>query len=71
MAPQRFVGWKWSLYDHFHRENGFWEIGAKLRPMTDEGGDPACWLHRVCDDCGAVIEDDDHRCRGEDETPAN
>lgn len=20
-------------------------------------GDPACWLHRVCDECGAVFDD--------------
>ena len=24
--------------------------------VSDFGGDPACWLHRVCDDCGTVIE---------------
>jgi hypothetical protein len=22
-----------------------------------EGGDPACWLNRVCDECGAFRED--------------
>lgn len=22
-----------------------------------EGGDPACWLERVCDECGAMRED--------------
>ena len=22
-----------------------------------EGGDPACWLDRVCPDCGAFLED--------------
>jgi hypothetical protein len=27
------------------------------------GGDPVCWLHLVCEDCGALIErpDDPHR----------
>jgi hypothetical protein len=29
----------------------------------DEGGDPACWLDRVCEDCGAFLEDDrPHDC---------
>jgi phosphinothricin acetyltransferase len=28
-----------------------------------QGGDPACWLDRVCDDCGAVIEGTAHVCR--------
>lgn len=23
---------------------------------TDMGGDPACWLHQVCDRCGALVE---------------
>ena len=32
--------------------------------MTDEGGDPACWLDQVCDECGAFIEAGvDHECR--------
>ena len=33
--------------------------------MADEsaGGDPACWLERVCDDCGRFIEDPaTHHC---------
>src|SRR5439155_4176064 len=30
--------------------------------MTAEGGDPACWLDRVCEVCGAVIENDGHEC---------
>jgi hypothetical protein len=25
--------------------------------MTELGGDPACWLHLVCDACGAVLDD--------------
>lgn len=25
--------------------------------MTDEGGDPACWLNRVCTECGLFLED--------------
>ena len=31
--------------------------------MTDLGGDPACWLDRVCDDCGAYVDDGGHVCR--------
>lgn len=26
-------------------------------------GDDACWLGRVCDDCGALITDGEHECR--------
>ena len=30
--------------------------------MSDEGGDPACWLDQVCDDCGAIhAADEPHR----------
>ncbi len=24
----------------------------------DEGGDPACWLNRVCPACGRLVEED-------------
>lgn len=24
---------------------------------ADAGGDPACWLHRVCVECGLFLED--------------
>jgi hypothetical protein len=34
--------------------------------MTDvEGGDPVCWLHLACPDCGAIPdpgEEDSDRC---------
>jgi hypothetical protein len=32
--------------------------------MTDRvGGDPACWLDRVCEECGRLMEDDvAHHC---------
>ncbi|WP_437582392.1 hypothetical protein ACSAGD_09015 [Paramicrobacterium sp. CJ85] len=34
--------------------------------MSDEkdasGGDPVCWLDRVCDECGAFIEDGSDTC---------
>jgi rubrerythrin len=30
----------------------------------DEGGDPVCWLHRVCQECGRLAEQQpvDGRC---------
>jgi hypothetical protein len=32
--------------------------------MSDEGGDPACWLDSVCDQCGGFIDrDEEHVCR--------
>ncbi|MBL1111360.1 hypothetical protein JK364_02885 [Streptomyces sp. 110] len=27
---------------------------AAPAPAEPEGGDPACWLERVCADCGAI-----------------
>ena len=27
---------------------------------VDEGGDPACWLHRVCPDCGRLYWEGSH-----------
>jgi aldose 1-epimerase len=30
--------------------------------VTELGGDPACWLHTVCPDCGAVVDEDRHDC---------
>ena len=39
------------------------ELVARVRGVADEGGDPACWLDQVCDDCGAVIERLPHTCR--------
>lgn len=48
-------------------------VGGTLEVVTsdarDQGGDPACWLHMICDDCGAVLEDGvEHVCprAGED-----
>jgi len=41
---------------------------------TPEAGDPVCWLHLVCDSCGALIErpGDPHRpgCELEKSLPA-
>jgi len=29
------------------------------RPVPDdEGGDPACWLRRVCPECGRLADED-------------
>jgi rubrerythrin len=27
-------------------------------PVPDEGGDPVCWLHRVCPACGRIADED-------------
>jgi rubrerythrin len=29
---------------------------------ADSGGDPACWLDRVCDACGRLVEGPDEVC---------
>jgi rubrerythrin len=29
---------------------------------TAEGGDAACWLDRVCDECGALVDGPDEMC---------
>jgi hypothetical protein len=36
---------------------------ADATPCDDGGGDPVCWLHLVCESCGALLEreDDPHR----------
>lgn len=31
---------------------------AASRVLTDEGGDPACWLARVCPACGRLADED-------------
>ena len=38
---------------------------SSMAAMSDDGGDPACWLDRVCDRCGAMVEGDaaNHVCR--------
>jgi hypothetical protein len=34
------------------------------RDDLDIGGDPACWLDRVCPECGGFMKDAaDHECR--------
>ncbi|WP_433037299.1 hypothetical protein [Actinomycetospora sp. CA-053990] len=27
-------------------------------PDDDLGGDPACWMHRVCAECGRLADED-------------
>jgi rubrerythrin len=34
------------------------EPGRPVRPPVDDGGDPACWLHRVCPACGRLADED-------------
>jgi uncharacterized protein YeaO (DUF488 family) len=34
------------------------DSGAEAGLETDEGGDPPCWLARVCPDCGAIADTD-------------
>ena len=35
-----------------------------LGEPEDMGGDPACWLDRVCPECGGFMEDEaGHECR--------
>jgi rubrerythrin len=31
---------------------------ADQLPPDDEGGDPACWLRRVCPECGRLADED-------------
>ncbi len=38
-------------------------MAGMLSGVNDEGGEDACWVDRVCDRCGAVVEDDPHVCR--------
>lgn len=38
------------------REEPVVERRRDREPVELDGGDPACWLGRVCDECGALIE---------------
>jgi len=31
-------------------------VEPDIDTSIEQGGDPACWLGRVCDSCGALIE---------------
>lgn len=37
---------------------------VRHRPVSaDQGGDPACWAHLICDGCGRVLEPgEEHDC---------
>lgn len=45
------------------------EHAPAAEPVT-EGGDPVCWAHLVCMECGAVVSEG-HRdgCQSAGETP--
>lgn len=34
------------------------DVSVPQMDPEDEGGDPACWLHRVCPSCGRLCEED-------------
>jgi tellurite methyltransferase len=36
-------------------------LPTQIQTDLEEGGDPACWLSRVCQECGAVLEGAPHR----------
>ena len=39
------------------------DSGGDDRVELVMGGDPACWLHQVCDACGAIVDpEDEHHC---------
>lgn len=38
------------------------ERGREVGGVADSGGDPACWLDRVCDACGRLADGPDELC---------
>ena len=36
--------------------------GLSVGDVRSEGGDPACWAHLICPECGILFEDCDHGC---------
>ncbi|HEY1650827.1 MAG TPA: DUF3565 domain-containing protein [Acidimicrobiales bacterium] len=36
-------------------------LGTPLECADCEAGDPACWAHKVCPECGAVVDGGAHR----------
>ena len=46
---------------------------AEAETVTDDlatGGDAACWLHLVCERCGAIVEGAAHECPDDAPDPA-
>jgi hypothetical protein len=43
--------------DTARTETGTSSSGARAPVGDDQGGDPACWLDRVCEECGGFITD--------------
>jgi hypothetical protein len=38
---------------------------ATLLRMIEPEGDPACWLDRICEECGGILAaGQEHRCDG-------
>lgn len=44
-----------GTHDDGHDADG--HPGRRPRGEFSEGGDPVCWLDRVCEECGAMRED--------------
>jgi hypothetical protein len=38
-------------------EHPAWDEPAEDLERFEEGGDPVCWAHLVCPECGAVVSD--------------
>ena len=41
--------------DVIHRELEAWN--ERAGEPEDEGGDPVCWAHLVCPECGAIVSE--------------
>jgi len=39
-------------------ESGVVTSQERANEVAEEGGDPACWLNRVCPACGRLADDD-------------
>jgi hypothetical protein len=45
-----------------HRDDGETRDRPKLIDLPEMGGDAACWLERVCPECGAINDAPDTPC---------